>query len=67
MKIYGKTAAEAAAALRSGQVTVAVYGIGKLGLPLAAVLAERGARVIGVDLNASLVAKGRDGGVLFRF
>ncbi|NOZ59703.1 MAG: nucleotide sugar dehydrogenase [Euryarchaeota archaeon] len=34
---------------------VAVYGLGKMGLPLAAVFAERGARVIGVDINPRVV------------
>lgn len=35
--------------------TVAVVGLGKLGLPLACVLAARGRRVHGVDTNAAVV------------
>ncbi|MBN8891521.1 MAG: nucleotide sugar dehydrogenase [Rhodospirillales bacterium] len=35
---------------------IAVIGLGKLGSPLAAVLASRGHRVVGVDLNPSAVA-----------
>ncbi len=42
-------------ALISGRVTVAVYGLGKMGLPLAAVFADRGARVVGVDINQGVV------------
>jgi UDPglucose 6-dehydrogenase len=34
---------------------VSVFGIGKLGLPLAAVLANKGYRVIGVDMNEAVV------------
>jgi UDPglucose 6-dehydrogenase len=35
---------------------IAVIGLGKLGAPLAAVLADKGHRVIGVDLNPTTVA-----------
>ena len=35
---------------------IAVSGLGKLGSPLAAVLADKGHRVIGVDLNPAAVA-----------
>ena len=40
---------------------VAVIGLGKLGSPLAAVLAHKGHNVWGVDLNAEFVAKINDG------
>ena len=36
-------------------VTVSVFGLGKMGLPLAAVLADRGATVIGVDIDPEVV------------
>ena len=36
-------------------VTVSVFGLGKMGLPLAAVLADRGATVIGVDIDPDIV------------
>ena len=36
-------------------VTVAVYGLGKMGLPLAAVLADAGATVRGVDIDPDVV------------
>ena len=35
--------------------TVAVYGLGKMGLPLAGVLADRGADVVGVDIDEEVV------------
>lgn len=37
-------------------VTVSVFGLGKMGLPLAAVLADRGATVIGVDIDPEVVS-----------
>ncbi|WP_117208750.1 nucleotide sugar dehydrogenase [Allorhizocola rhizosphaerae] len=36
---------------------VAVVGLGYVGIPLAATLAERGAEVVGVDINADLIAE----------
>jgi UDP-N-acetyl-D-mannosaminuronic acid dehydrogenase len=38
-------------------VAIAVWGLGKLGLPLAAVLADHGASVTGVDIDASVVER----------
>lgn len=55
MKIYGMQKKDAAKALKNAEVTVAVYGLGKMGLPLAAIFAEKGAQVIGVDINESIV------------
>ena len=45
----------------SGQATVAVIGLGYVGLPLAVLLAEAGYRVIGVDTDGSKVATVNDG------
>jgi len=62
MKVFGLEKDAIMDAFTSGRVTVAVYGLGKMGLPLAAVFAERGARVIGVDISpevADQVNKGR--------
>lgn len=42
-------------------ITVAVFGLGKMGLPLAAVLADRGAIVTGVDIDETTVAAINDG------
>lgn len=40
---------------------IAVIGLGKLGSPLAAVLASKGHNVIGIDVNAELVKKINEG------
>ena len=53
MKIYGRDFSKA---LKKEDVKVAIYGLGKMGLPLASVFAERGASVIGVDVNPDVVA-----------
>ncbi|MDT0165797.1 UDP-N-acetyl-D-mannosamine dehydrogenase [Actinotalea sp. AC32] len=45
--------------------TVAVIGLGYIGLPTAAVLATRGAQVIGVDVNPATVEAVNDGIVPF--
>lgn len=42
---------------RSGKITLAVYGLGKMGLPLACVFAQKGFKVIGVDINKNVVKK----------
>ena len=40
---------------RNGEITVALFGLGKMGLPLAAVFADKGAIVIGVDIDEKRV------------
>ncbi|MEM2982412.1 MAG: NAD(P)-binding domain-containing protein [Candidatus Bathyarchaeia archaeon] len=40
-----------------GRVTVAVIGLGWMGLPIACLFAEAGAKVIGADINRKLVEK----------
>ncbi|MFB6178895.1 MAG: nucleotide sugar dehydrogenase, partial [Halorientalis sp.] len=42
-------------------ISVTVFGLGKMGLPLAAVLADHGATVTGVDIDAETVASINDG------
>jgi len=61
LKIRGKTRAEVREAVAGGDVTISVYGLGKIGLPVAAVFASRGARVIGVDVNQDVVEKVNSG------
>ncbi|MEA3325372.1 MAG: nucleotide sugar dehydrogenase [Euryarchaeota archaeon] len=56
MKIYGQPEKSIRQAVASGDVTIAVYGLGKMGLPLAAVFADAGARVIGADIDKGVVA-----------
>jgi UDP-N-acetyl-D-mannosaminuronic acid dehydrogenase len=61
MKVLGLGRTAVASAFGAGRVTVAVYGLGKMGLPLAAVFAERGARVIGVDISPEVVRQVNEG------
>lgn len=53
MKIYGLKKEEITKFFN--EITIAVYGLGKMGLPLAAIFAEKGATVIGVDINPEVV------------
>ena len=55
MKIYGRLREDVVDAFRGGEVTVAVYGLGKMGLPLAALFADKGAKVIGADVSEEVV------------
>jgi len=61
--LYGSRldAAEQRSALLGGDVPVAVYGLGKMGLPLAAVLAETTGSVVGADIDESVVAAINEG------
>ncbi len=47
----GADAFELANALLHGEVPIAIYGLGKVGLPMAAVYAHRTGNVIGVDID----------------
>ncbi|MFD1597518.1 nucleotide sugar dehydrogenase [Halobellus rarus] len=49
-------------AFSEGEVPVAVYGLGKMGLPLASVFAETCGNVIGADIDPDVVATLQDGG-----
>lgn len=50
------SAGERREAFRSGEIPVAVYGLGKMGLPLAGVYAETCGNVIGADIDEAVVA-----------
>ncbi len=45
----------------SGLITIAVYGMGRVGIPIAVAWLRAGARVIGVDINESLVSNLNNG------
>ena len=62
--LYGAAADEAAqrAAFTGGEVPVAVYGLGKMGLPLAAVYAAVSGNTTGVDIDESVVETVNAGG-----
>jgi len=55
MKLLGLNREEVKQAFKEGKFTIAVYGLGKMGLPLAAVFADHGANVIGVDIKGKVV------------
>lgn len=59
LPLYGSTATEAAQrdAFKNGEVPVAVYGLGKMGLPLAAVFADVTGNTIGVDIDERVVER----------
>lgn len=48
-------------AVREGDFPVAVYGLGKIGLPVAAIFAELTGDVVGVDTDPSVVSAVEDG------
>ncbi|WP_266077829.1 nucleotide sugar dehydrogenase [Haladaptatus caseinilyticus] len=56
--LYGSDASvdDQRSAFLSGEIPVAVYGLGKMGLPLAAVYAETCGNVIGADIDPDVVA-----------
>ncbi len=57
MSILGNSSEEVERSFKSGDLTVAVFGMGKMGLPLAAVFADEGSNVIGVDIHEEVVNK----------
>lgn len=61
--IYGTSASRAVQAeeFSSGALPVAVYGLGKMGLPLASVFAETSGNVIGADIDPDVVETINDG------
>lgn len=60
MKLYSQSA-EKIKDLNPEELTIAVYGLGKMGLPLAAIFAKYGFPVIGVDINQKIVEKINNG------
>ncbi len=57
--LYGSSAspAEQQRAITDGDVPVAVYGLGKMGLPIAAVLASVTGNVVGADVDPAVVER----------
>ena len=51
--------------LKSGDLKVAVIGLGRIGLPTAAVFAEGGAKVVGVDIRRNVVEETNSGKCAF--
>ena len=59
------TRERAEAMLKEGRVKVAVIGLGRIGLPTAAVFARAGAAVTGVDINPQVVETLQEGSCRF--
>lgn len=55
MKVFGLKKDDILKLFEKTKITFAVYGLGKMGLPLAAVIAEKGGKVIGADINKNVV------------
>lgn len=55
MALLFLSSSEIKSQLRSGKITISMHGLGKLGLPLAVIYANTGARVIGVDRSQEIV------------
>jgi len=56
VKVYGAAKDRITKAFKSGDVTIALYGLGRMGLSLAGIFADCGARILGVDINTDVVA-----------
>lgn len=55
VKVLDLPRAEVVRAIKHGKVTIAVVGLGYVGLPLATLFAEEGAQVIGCDINPEVI------------
>lgn len=55
MKLLGLSKEEIKKIIKNGDIRISVFGLGSVGLPLAAVFAKFGAKVIGVDLDKKKV------------
>jgi hypothetical protein len=61
MKKGGKPASDLARRIKTGKAKIAVYGLGHVGSPIAAVWLRFGAHVIGVDKSPSVLDSARKG------
>jgi nucleotide sugar dehydrogenase len=55
MRLLGRAPEDLKRALAEGRITTAVYGMGRVGSPIAVAWLRAGAKVIGVDINTDLV------------
>jgi len=55
--IYSLPQEEAETKIASREIKIAVIGLGRVGLPLAATLADEGFEVVGVDINEEIITK----------
>lgn len=57
MKIYGLKKSKLKRVIKNRDVSISVFGLGKIGLPTACVFGDKGFKVIGVDINDKVVKK----------
>ncbi len=55
VKIFSQTKNYIVNSVKNGDITIAVFGLGRIGLPIAVIFANAGARVIGVDIDEKRV------------
>ncbi|KXH74425.1 MAG: hypothetical protein AM326_00050 [Candidatus Thorarchaeota archaeon SMTZ-45] len=55
VKIFSQSKEFIINAIKNGDVTIAVYGMGNIGLPIAAIFANSGAKVVGVEIDKERV------------
>jgi len=61
MSVYYTSSSDIAKLVGESKVTIAVYGLGKIGQPLAVIFASAGAKVIGVDVDEHVVSMINEG------
>jgi len=53
--LLSRPPSEVPSLLKGGKITISVVGLGRIGLPTAAIFSRAGARVLGVDINREVV------------
>ena len=61
MRVFHTSSLDIPGLVREGKITIAVYGLGKMGQPLAVIFASAGAKVIGVDVDERIVSMINEG------
>ncbi len=59
--IFHLTASEAVRRFKNGKASITVVGLGRIGLPTAAMFANAGLRVVGADINPAVVVSINEG------
>jgi nucleotide sugar dehydrogenase len=65
VKVINLDASKIAEDLKRGEITVGVYGLGRMGLPTACLFSDIGANVIGVDINPVIINQINNGDLPF--
>ena len=65
VKVINLDSSKIAEDLKRGEITVGVYGLGRMGLPTACLFSDIGANVIGVDINPVIINQINNGDLPF--